>query len=37
MSRLIAKELKQLLPIAYLWLAVLVLGYTMQFFTERVD
>ena len=37
MIRLIAKELKQLLPIAYLWLAVLVLGYAMQFFTERVD
>ena len=37
MIRLIAKELKQLLPIAYLWLAVLVLGYAMQFLTERVD
>ncbi|ASJ76000.1 ABC transporter permease [Granulosicoccus antarcticus] len=37
MIRLIAKELRQLLPIAYLWLAVLVLGYAMQFFTERAD
>lgn len=37
MMSLIAKELRQLLPIAWLWLAVLVLGYGMQFFTERVD
>ena len=37
MIGLIAKELRQLLPIAYLWLAVLVLGYGMQFLTERVD
>lgn len=37
MMQLITKELRQLLPIAYLWLAVLVLGYAMQFFTERVD
>lgn len=37
MISLIAKELRQLRPIAWLWLAVLVLGYGMQFFTERVD
>lgn len=37
MIGLLAKELRQLLPIAYLWLAVLVLGYVIQFATERVD
>lgn len=37
MSRLILKELRQLLPIACLWLAVLLLGYFIQFFTERID
>ena len=37
MTRLIAKEFRQLMPIGALWLAVLLLGYTMQFFTERID
>ena len=37
MIRLIAKEIRQLQPIAYLWLAILVFGYGIQFFTERVD
>lgn len=37
MRRLISKELRQLLPIGYLWLAVLALGYAMQFFSERID
>lgn len=37
MIRLIGKELRQLAPIAGLWVAVLVLGYSTQFFTERVD
>jgi len=37
MTRLIAKEFRQLLPIGYLWLAVLVLGYAMQLFSERID
>ena len=37
MIRLVNKELRQLLPIGYLWLAVLLLGYGIQFFTERVD
>lgn len=37
MIRLIAKEIRQLQPIAYLWFAILVFGYGIQFFTERVD
>lgn len=37
MIRLMRKEWRQLLPIAYLWLAVLLLNYVIQFFTERVD
>ncbi|NND93188.1 MAG: ABC transporter permease subunit [Granulosicoccus sp.] len=37
MMGLMLKEIRQLRPIAYLWLAVLALGYTMQFFTERID
>ncbi len=37
MIRLIIKEFKQLLPIAYLWLAVLLLGYCVQVLTERLD
>jgi ABC-type transport system involved in cytochrome c biogenesis permease component len=37
MIRLIAKELRQLKPIAYLWLAIILFGYVIQFFTERVD
>lgn len=37
MISLLAKELRQLLPITALWMAVLVLGYGMQFFTERTD
>jgi hypothetical protein len=37
MIRLIVKEFRQLKPIGYLWLAILLFGYTIQFFTERVD
>ena len=37
MIRLIAKECRQLLPIGCLWMAVLALGYAVQFFIERVD
>jgi len=37
MNRLIAKELRQLLPIGYLWLAVMFLGIAIQFLTERID
>lgn len=37
MIRLIAKEIRQLRPIAYLWLAIILFGYVIQFFTERVD
>lgn len=37
MIRLIVKEWRQLLPIAWLWLAVLVLGYITKFTTERID
>ncbi|MFT5895109.1 MAG: ABC-type transport system involved in cytochrome c biogenesis permease component [bacterium] len=37
MIRLIAKEFRQLRPIAYLWLAIILFGYVIQFFTERVD
>lgn len=37
MIRLIAKELRQLLPIGYLWLAVLFLGIAIQLLTERID
>lgn len=37
MIRLITKEFRQLLPIGYLWLAVLFLGITIQFVTERID
>jgi ABC-type transport system involved in cytochrome c biogenesis permease component len=37
MIRLVAKEFRQLRPIAYLWLAILLFGYVIQFFTERVD
>ena len=37
MIRLIAKEIRQLQPIAYLWFAILIFGYGIQFFTERVD
>jgi ABC-type transport system involved in cytochrome c biogenesis permease component len=37
MTGLIAKELRQLKPIAYLWLAIILFGYVIQFFTERVD
>lgn len=37
MISLIAKEWRQLLPIAWLWLAVLFLGYITQFSTERID
>ena len=37
MRRLIVKELRQLLPIGYLWLAVLVFSYSIRFFSERID
>ena len=37
MIRLIAKELRQLRPITYLWLAILLFGYVIQFVTERID
>lgn len=37
MIRLFTKEFRQLRPIAYLWLAILLFGYVIQFFTERVD
>lgn len=37
MIQLITKEWRQLLPIAWLWLAVLLLGYLLQFSTERLD
>lgn len=37
MIRLIRKELLQLVPIAYLWLAVYGISYLVQIFTERLD
>ena len=37
MIRLVRKELLQLIPIAYLWLAVYGISYLVQFFTERLD
>ena len=37
MRALLAKELRQLRPIAWLWLAVLVFGYATQLLTTRVD
>jgi len=37
MSRLVRKELLQLVPIAYLWLAVYGISYIVQVFTERLD
>jgi len=37
MSRLLRKEFVQLLPIAFLWLAIIVLGYLSEFFTTRSD
>ncbi|MFK7890368.1 MAG: ABC transporter permease [Granulosicoccus sp.] len=37
MKTLLIKEWRQLFPIACLWLALLLLGYFMQFATERVD
>jgi len=35
--KLVAKEWRQLFPIACLWVALLVLNYAFQFVTERVD
>jgi len=37
MMRLIVKEFRQLQPIGFLWLAVLMIAYAIQFFIERVD
>ena len=37
MIALVVKEFRQLLPIAWLWLAILALGYAARFFTERID
>ncbi|MFK7854552.1 MAG: ABC transporter permease [Granulosicoccus sp.] len=37
MIRLISKEFRQLLPIAGLWLSVLLLGFIIHFLTERID
>jgi len=37
MLRLLAKEGRQLFPIACLWVAVLLLNYLIQFATERFD
>ena len=37
MIALLAKELRQLAPIAWLWLAILAFGYATRFFTERID
>ena len=37
MIRLIAKELRQLSPIALLWVALLVVGWAMRLFAGRVD
>ena len=37
MIALLAKELRQLLPIAWLWLGVLVLGYAAQLLGARAD
>lgn len=37
MMTLVVKELRQLLPIAWLWLAVLVFSYATRFLTERID
>lgn len=37
MIRLIVKEFRQLKPIGYLWLAIFLLLYAIQLFTERVD
>ena len=37
MIALIAKELRQLQPIAWLWLGLLALGYAVQLTGERVD
>jgi len=34
---MLGKELRQLLPIAWLWLAVLVIGYLTQFVGTRLD
>lgn len=37
MLRLFVKESRQLLPIACLWIAVITLGYGIEFATERFD
>ena len=37
MTALLAKELRQLLPIAWLWIGLLVLGYAVQLLDGRVD
>ncbi|MCK5922373.1 MAG: ABC transporter permease, partial [Methylococcales bacterium] len=37
MSRLIYKEFRQLLPIGWLWLAVILLGYLAKALTSRFD
>jgi len=37
MIQLLFKEIRQLRPIAYLWFFLLVFGYAIQFFTERLD
>lgn len=37
MIALVGKELRQLAPIAWLWLAILAFGYATRFFTERID
>ncbi len=37
MIALIAKELRQLMPIAYLWIALLALSIGIELFTTRID
>lgn len=37
MNALVLKELRQLLPIAWLWIAILVFSYLTRVFTERID
>jgi len=37
MNALVLKELRQLLPIAWLWIAILLFSYLTRIFTERLD